>query len=562
MNSIFTKVTLILWTLGTANLSWAALSSTVDRTELETNETLELIVTYDDRVSTGNPNFSPIKRDFEIFSTSSQQQISVVNGNSTSSTNWTLLLMPKRQGRLQIPALSFKGDTSNSIDIVVRPANSSGKNASDQPIFTETSVDKDSAYIQEQILLTHRLYYSVPLSNFSITDFNITDALIEQIGDNQYQKRINGISYSVLEIKFALFPQTAGKLEIPTQRINAYEASRNSQFGGLFSRGKQIARLTQAKTVDVMSRPAHIAPNKWMPSSQLSLKETWSDNSTELTAGEPITRTVVISAQGLTAAQIQPLPTSENNAFKTYPDQPKLEDGKNTQGVVGTRTETIAIVPNRAGQLTLPAIEIQWWDTVNNRMQTSTLPARTFSVVKGESAPPISLGDSTATNIAIGNNLSKSEDQISHASSLTRWSLSLNALLIATLVGLLYFQRRPMTIKEPQQPISGAKQYLNQIAKLAADNNLGAMRDHILIWGAQVFPQQPPRSLNQLADLMANSELKQQFANLDQLLFKADSNESIAVDTATIIKQLKSYKPVKNTSKDGGTELKSLYPDS
>ena len=110
--------------------------------------------------------------------------------------------------------------------------------------------------------------------------------------------------------------------------------------------------------------------------------------------------------------------------------------------------------------------------------------------------------------------------------------------------------------------LSSAKQHLNQIAAKAADNNLAAMRDNILLWGAEVFPQQPPISLNQLADLMANLELKQQFALLDQQLFKADKDNNLGVDTALIIKCLKAFSGKKNNHTRRGTELKPLYPDS
>ena len=85
------------------------------------------------------------------------------------------------------------------------------------------------------------------------------------------------------------------------------------------------------------------------------------------------------------------------------------------------------------------------------------------------------------------------------------------------------------------------------------------MRDSILLWGAEVFSQQPPRSLNQLADLMANSELKQQFDILDQELFKPDSKKSTELDTAVIIKSLKNFKPA-SVKKGRGIKLKSLYP--
>ena len=44
-----------------------------------------------------------------------------------------------------------------------------------------------------------------------------------------------------------------------------------------------------------------------------------------LKVGEPVTRTITISARGLTAAQINPYQNFSDN-FKLYPDQPKLDD--------------------------------------------------------------------------------------------------------------------------------------------------------------------------------------------------------------------------------------------
>ncbi|MCS5587980.1 MAG: BatD family protein [Porticoccaceae bacterium] len=568
MKNYYLKTALTFLILSACASCWAALSLTADRTELEANETLQLTVIYGDTAA-GEPDFSPIQRDFEIVSNSRQQQSSRMNGTSTSSTSWKMLLLPKRQGQLSIPALSFKGHASNSLKILVRPANSAGNGAVDQPVFTETSIDKNSAYIQEQIILTQRLYTSVQLQDLSLSELEIPDVLVQRIGETQFQKVIHGKNHLVVEIKFAVFPQTAGKLSIPAQRISAFETSRGGQFGGFFSRGKRILRLTEAKTLDIMPRPAHIAPNQWMPSSKLSLRETWSHHSNSLTVGEPIIRTINISAQGLTAAQIQPLPTiekpkNENNGFKIYPDQPKLEDQQNAQGILGLRSESTAMVPNQEGALTLPAIEIEWWDTLNKRMQTSRLPARSFTVIAADTAPQNNSGD----NLAAANNTApalNSPSVQSETSPVTRWSLTLNALLIAALVALLYLRRTPPRRKTtaPITAISSSKQQLKQIEKLAADNSLGAMRDAILQWGAEAFPEQPPRSLKQLGTIMENDQLLEQFAVLDQQLFKAEIENAnrATVNSKTIIKNLQAYMPKQRSADKAPSGLKPLYPD-
>ncbi|MDA7760487.1 BatD family protein [bacterium] len=557
MNRVFKNSSLILLLL-VAIPSWASLSSTVDRTQIETNETLQLTVRYSGKAPSGDPDFSAIEKDFSIASNSRQQQYSWVNGESTSYTDWKILLIPKRQGKLTVPSLKFMGSRSQAIGINVRPANTSASTSSGQPVFIETTVDKDMAFIQEQVILTHRLHYSVPLQDISISEFEIPDAIIQQVSEERFNKRINGKNYSIIEIKFAIFGQSIGKLNIPSQRFTAFETS-NSGFGGFFSRGNRVIRLTEEKIVDIAPLPAHLSASQWMPSSQVRLEQSWSDNSGTLTAGEPITRTVKISALGLTAAQIQPLPSIENSQLKLYPDQPSLEDKQTNRGILGVRTESLAIVPNQAGKISIPAIEIEWWDTVNNRMQTSRLPSKIFNVVAGNKVNQISDQPPTINPSIVMHSDSNNNGE---TAAITRWSLGLNALLIALLVELFYWRKTPVSVTVPKTPksIITAKQQLKKIEQLAANNQLAEMRDSILHWGAEVFPQQPPRSLNQLADLMENSELKQQFSQLDQSLFKADSDTDFEVDSKTIIKALKQFVPVKTPSHTARKELKPLYP--
>ena len=557
MNRVFKNSSLILLLL-VAIPSWASLSSTVDRTQIETNETLQLTVRYSGKAPSGEPDFSGIEKDFSIASNSRQQQYSWVNGESTSYTDWKILLLPKRQGKLTIPSLNFMGSRSQAVAINVRPADPTANAESGQPVFIETTVDKDMAFIQEQVILTHRLHYSVPLQDISISEFEIPDAIIQQISEERFNKRIKGKNYSIIEIKFALFGQSVGKLKIPSQRFTAFETS-NSGFGGFFSRGNRIIRLTEEKTVDIAPIPAHLSASQWIPSSQVRLEQSWSDNSGTLTAGEPITRTINISALGLTAAQIQPLPSIENAELKLYPDQPKLEDKQTNRGILGVRTESLAIVPNQAGQISIPAIEIEWWDTVNNRMQTSRLPSKTFKVVAGSKVNQIADKQPSALGQSVVIGAETSNPAIP---AITRWSLGLNALLIALLVGLLYWRKTPASVTIPKTPKSviTAKQQLKKIEQLAANNQLAEMRDSLLHWGAEVFPQQPPRSLNQLADLMDNSELKQQFSLLDQRLFKADSGTDFEVESKSIIKALKQFVPIKTTNLKARKELKPLYP--
>ena len=563
MNVSMVKNLLPLLLLAVSTLSWAALTATVDRSVIDSNETLQLVIRYDGQVMTGQPDFSPLENDFEILSNNRQQQYSWVNGQSESYTDWTMVLMPKRTGLVLIPSLNFKKDVSNAVEIRVRSASAAAAGAGKQPIYTETLVDKESVYIQEQLVLTHRLYTSVQLSDLSLSDLNVPDVILQKIGDNQYQKTINGRNYLIVEIKYALFPQVAGKLVIPALRFGAYESNGRSQFGGFTNRGTRIFRSTESKIVDVNVRPAHIAADQWMPSSEVQLAEQWSTDLNNLTVGEPITRAIAISAAGLTGAQITPIQIIESDDYKIYPDQPQLQEQAKGSTIVGTRTETLAMVPGRAGEITFPAINVRWWDTVNQRMQTASLAAKTVQVRPSTAVAisPATVQPQAMESLAIG-----ASEKPSELSLLTNLSLAFNALLIAALALLLLKRPRSglagRTSTEPATPaLLSLKQKFKAIEIQADKNNMMGMRDAILVWGRQLFAETPPTTLKDLSLLLADVELQQQFTQLDRQLYKDDASGD-QLDIQLLLQRLKQQSSFsrKSTAKRG-QKLQSLYPE-
>lgn len=563
MNVSMVKNLLPLLLLAVSTLSWAALTATVDRSVIDSNETLQLVIRYDGQVMTGQPDFSPLENDFEILSNNRQQQYSWVNGQSESYTDWTMVLMPKRTGLVLIPSLNFKKDVSNAVEIRVRSASAAAAGAGKQPIYTETLVDKESVYIQEQLVLTHRLYTSVQLSDLSLSDLNVPDVILQKIGDNQYQKTINGRNYLIVEIKYALFPQVAGKLVIPALRFGAYESNGRSQFGGFTNRGTRIFRSTESKIVDVNVRPAHIAADQWMPSSEVQLAEQWSTDLNNLTVGEPVTRAIAISAAGLTGAQITPIQIIESDDYKIYPDQPQLQEQAKGSTIVGTRTETLAMVPGRAGEITFPAINVRWWDTVNQRMQTASLAAKTVQVRPSTAVAisPATVQPQAMESLAIG-----ASEKPSELSLLTNLSLAFNALLIAALALLLLKRPRSglagRTSTEPATPaLLSLKQKFKAIEIQADKNNMMGMRDAILVWGRQLFAETPPTTLKDLSLLLADVELQQQFTQLDRQLYKDDASGD-QLDIQLLLQRLKQQSSFsrKSTAKRG-QEFQSLYPE-
>ena len=553
--------------------SWASLTATADRTVIDSNETLQLLVRLDSQALMGEPDFTVIESNFEILSTSRQQQYSRVNGQTQSFTDWNLLLAPKRTGQLLVPSIKYKKDISNAIEITVRKA--SAASAVGQPVYTETLVDKSEVYIQEQLLLTHRLYTSVRLSDLGLDPLKVDDALVQKVSETQFQKNIAGKNYQVVEIIYALFPQTSGKLQIPALRFSAYESS-SSRYGGFSSRGNRIIRNTDAKTIDVMAKPAQIDIDNWMPASSIGLTQQWSSPLDQLKVGEPITRNISITAKGLTGAQIMPLTLGESDDYKMYPDQPQLTDSADASGVTGIRRESFALVPNRPGKIRLPAVTLRWWDSRKQLMQTAQLDAVTLDVAAAELSkvnPYIS-----APTPTVGANTQATETAPEGPKSLVaelRSSLSLQLSLAANgllLMLLIFVWLRRSNAPTPQRDLSGLnsarlelKQLLTNIERAARKSDLTPLRDSILAWGRCIFPQQKVKTLAEIALLLDNPELQQQFDLLDQALYNSSSEQQ--PDLKLLVNLIRSaIVPKKGSNRENihsaQPELKPLYPSS
>lgn len=564
-------LTLCLATM-VASDSYAALTAKVDRTVLDSNETLRAELRYDGQVFTGEPDFGPLTKDFEVLSNSRQQNYSNVNGKTESYTAWTLELRPKRAGILLIPSLTFKKEVSNAIELRVRaaPSNSSA-NPGTQPIYTETTVDANTPYVGQQIILTHRLYTSVQLRDFALSELAIDKAVLHRLGDTQYQKVINGRNYLVLEVKYAIFPQSEGPLIIPSLRFGAYEVNNRSQFGVFNNRGNQIIRDTEPKSLEVAARPPQASIDGWMPSTSVTMEQRWSGDIDSVTVGEPVTRTITIRAEGLSAAQITPLQEPQGNNYRGYPDQPQLDEIVTTNGLTATRIESLALVPNNSGEITLPAVELIWWDTNSNKRRVASLPSITLQVSPSENNDIAANNNNVMEGANDAMTTLASDASKPKVSFMTNLSLALNALLMTLIVTLIIGRKRKALAARSQQAALSSdsarlnlKQQLRAIESEAKDDNLMAMREAILRWGKTLFAENPPSTLKSLGDLLGNPSISQLFAQLDEQLYQHNEVPATTLDVALLLASLKkesNFSRESASKSKPGKALQSLYPD-
>ena len=555
--------------------SLADLTATIDRSVIDSNETFRLNIRYDGQVFSGEPDLTELKKDFEVLSNNRQQSYSSINGKTESFTVWVLQLKPKRSGILEIPTLNFKGDTSERLELRVRAApKNSSLNPGSQPIYSETLLDHTEVYVDQQVILTQRLYTSINLRDFSLSELKVENAIVHRLGDTTYQKVLNGRSYLVLEVTYAIFPKGVGFVDIPRLRFGAYEVDTSRQFGIFNNRGNQVIRDTESKQIKVLSKPSRRTDRGWMPSKSVEVKQRWSGDLNKVTIGEPITQTITIIAEGLTPEQITPLKFTESTKYRTYPDQPQLSQSLSNSGIISQRVESRAIVPSESGKIILPAINLKWWDIETQKEQTAELPSLTLDVLPAyetyEDSPQISMFNTNnlAPNLTIaGENQNPSKQ--THSWPLGIISLILNSILII-IVLIMFQQRRALnSTNKPSLPSSSEstdkllKVKFKKIKESAHTRDLKSMREGILTWGKILFSDDSCDTLKKLALKLDDLDILNQFKELDRELFRNGDNKVSSLDCDYLIERLAEQGKLRQENhalENNYHELKNLYP--
>jgi hypothetical protein len=378
---------MLLWVVVVPPLA-AEVEVIIDRNPVQINESFQLVFSLDHSPAR-DPDFSVLQQHFLVLGNNRSNNISIINGEYQRSVKWTLQLMAKQIGEHVIPAIRFGDERSEPFQVSVQPSSMASVPHDEQVL--EMTVDRSEVHVQGQVILTMRLLSATDISayQFGKIPAQDLDLVIEPLGDlRQYQTRIADRSYLVLEQQFALFPQQSGQLDIPPVLAEVRLPSRSRMDP--FNNGGDIRRFrSQPLVIDVKPIPAEFGGDYWLPADRVELSEQWPNDLTGLVAGEPVTRSITMIADGLTAAQLPEIELQTIDGIKQYPDQPVLEDSRSSKGIRGQRAQKVALIPAGPGVYRVPEISVSWWNRATAQLETTTLPARELMVGPGVEAVEI-----------------------------------------------------------------------------------------------------------------------------------------------------------------------------
>lgn len=369
------------------------------------------------------PNFV----DFEVLGgpfSSSSSSVQIINGSITKSnkTTYSFYLRALKEGTFKIPAATITIDKkkvkSTTMDITVVPGSGNaayagsprnGDNGSSQSVdlgdvFVEAIPNKKTAYIGEQILLTYKIYFTIPISQLSVSKSPSyagfwTKDITDNNGSLQQSSIVrDGKQYAVATVQeIVLIPQKAGTLTVDPLDINCIAQVRrqrerqrsNDPFEDFFGdvMGSSYTNVkkeikSQPINIEVRQLPVAERPDSFKGAvGQFTF--TSSIDKTEMKSNDAFTVTYTVSGKGNIELLEMPKPVFPPD-FEVYDPKITTTTKNNSYGISGTKKAEYVVIPRVSGNFKLSQTVFSYFDPVKGRYVT--LPSEEYDINVAKSA--------------------------------------------------------------------------------------------------------------------------------------------------------------------------------
>ena len=484
---------LLLTFIASSNaLAFDKLTATVDKNPAMLDESITLTLEANAALPRDAFDTSVLEQDFKVVRTSVSNQMRKINLRESVSTTWTTILFPRTTGRLRIPAIKIHSIQSAPIDILVVPV--SQASAQTRDIFMSAEVLPEQGYVQQQLTYQVKLFLAVELERGSLQVPTVDNIMMQQMGEDIETTAIqNGKRYRVIERNFSIIPQQSGVLRLPSPIFEGSIRTRNrGSFGGLFNPSKAVNQIGPEVTIDIKPIPQGYN-EAWLPSEFVQINESWSTDLSNFTVGEPITRTITLSAIGVDGSVLPSIDDRLPPSIKAYSDQPQLNTVNKDNTLIAQKVTNIALVPSREGNFVLPEIKVPWFNTLTQTTEYAIIPAQAIFV------QPAILNPSSAIN-PVPNNLGDN-NSLPVPVQVTDWAerpwyqqalpWQISTLLVLVLWGCsIWFAPKTIPSSKPQASNTHKAISFNTLLQTVDKRSFKYIEQDCKQWLSQHYPHQ------------------------------------------------------------------------
>lgn len=350
---------------------------------------------------------------FRIVGGPSQStSLQFVNGRSTASRSLTWQLMPQKLGKARVHSVRVNIDgrtielPDKEIEVVEEAPPGRQRQAADpfdrlmrrpsdpldrffespferrrrqrRPaeaprIFLQAEISPKNPYVGQQVVYTVYLYTQVNIRSVSLDEspqfkgFWATVIPQPETEPDMVEHEGERFGKAVL-LQRALFARRAGQYEIePVNFRMLAQIPDSGPFGSFMPRNQEIVRQSNDVTINVRELPE--APAGFNGAvGKLDLQATLAP--ADLEVGEAATLIVTLNGEGHLSGVPAPV-IPEIPGIEVFPPQQSGEETLRGRKVVGTRTWSFVLVPEKPGEWELPPIEMPYFQPRRGRFEVA-----------------------------------------------------------------------------------------------------------------------------------------------------------------------------------------------
>ena len=498
---------------GGAAMAFSSLKSSVDKNPAMLGEAITLVVTADARLSADALDYRELEQDFRVMVPSVSQSTQVINGRTSHSTSWSLTLFPRSTGSFRIPAFTINGVSSAPIELTVIEQ---AQAQSSRELFLEATLSgPTSVYVQQMLYYDVVIYFSGDLQRGNLTEPVLDGAEIQRLGpDVEGTALVDGVRYRTITRRYAITPQRSGNLSIQPPLFTGEMIDRDPNRYNYFSRSKTVMAEAEPVRLEIKPQPDNF-PGNWLVAGLVTLTEEWQPEGAELTAGEPVTRIITLSAVDVAANQLPDLSQQYPDGIRAYQEQPQSRGAERSGRMVAQKVYTTALIASSSGEVVLPEIRLPWWNSQTNQLDYAVLPERTLQVLGNSTQPqsPAPLVQQPVTT----SNAHTNPWQWNYTSNLLLglWLATIALCSYLLLSGTSRYRARSQDNNKTRQNSSFSPKALQRACQ--AGDAQGA-KQALLYWAKQRY-QPAPASLGELRHCAGDADFATAILQLERQLY-------------------------------------------
>jgi hypothetical protein len=404
----FALLALLLAWFAPAALRAASFTATLDREAVTVGESATLTLKFEG----GEPKqvpAPPMLPNVQVMSGGLSRNVTVIQGEVTSSISQTYLLTPTQPGDYTIPAMRAEVGgqilTTPPLKLTaVKPSASPSSNTGEQLAFFKLFIPKKEVYVGEVFAVEFQVYIREGVANAEniLQNFEAYNgcpikaegvSILKTAHAQRRRMRVGNAIYNVATLVTSLSPVKTGPLTIGSMEVNLTlqlpTGNQRRDVFDPFGMFRQVEERRVALSAETQTLTALPLPKENVPTNFIGAVGTYSmtvsAGPTNVATGDPITVRIQLSGRGALDSLALPEQSAWHD-FKTYPPTTKV-DTTDPLGLKGTKTFEQVVVPQSADIKSLPPVSFSFFDPDQKHYRTLTQPGIALVVRPGGSAP-------------------------------------------------------------------------------------------------------------------------------------------------------------------------------